>query len=187
MTSHSLREPAPSNTANFTVSLSTPILVAVTVQYSTANGTAIAGVDFTALEGTLTFAPGETNKAGGSAHPRRRRQEPHEQFIVLLKNPSGAPLGDSIGVATLLNDDGLTVNSRSFGAKSCPIPSNPMGSSPSKSPPSTLRGIPFRITQEPFRCQPIWVPAHLPHPPHRSFFGERGKCPRVPECGPLEN
>ena len=46
----------------FTVSLSAAYDQVVTVNFATANGTAIAGVDYVATSGTLTFAPGETTK-----------------------------------------------------------------------------------------------------------------------------
>ena len=46
--------------AVFTVSLSTPVDAPVTVDFATADGTADAGTDYTAVSGTLTFAPGET-------------------------------------------------------------------------------------------------------------------------------
>ena len=46
----------------FTVQLSNPSDEAVTVKYTTANGTAKAGSDYTSKSGTLTFAPGETTK-----------------------------------------------------------------------------------------------------------------------------
>ena len=46
----------------FTVSLSAAYDQAVTVNFATANGTAIAGMDYVATSGTLTFAPGETTK-----------------------------------------------------------------------------------------------------------------------------
>src|SRR4051812_36478259 len=36
---------------------------AVTVNYSTQNGTALAGADYVAASGKLTFAPGETYKS----------------------------------------------------------------------------------------------------------------------------
>ena len=42
----------------FTVSLGGPASVPVTIQYATANGTATAPADYTATNGTLTFAPG---------------------------------------------------------------------------------------------------------------------------------
>ena len=50
-------------TASFTVSLSAASGQTVTVDYATADGTATAGADYTALPTTtLTFLPGETTK-----------------------------------------------------------------------------------------------------------------------------
>jgi hypothetical protein len=48
--------------AAFTVALSAPSSVPVTVNYATANGTAGQGADYVATSGTLTFAPGTTTK-----------------------------------------------------------------------------------------------------------------------------
>src|SRR4029077_621561 len=44
----------------FTVTLSEPASGPVAVHYSTGDGSASSGSDYTALSGTLTFAPGET-------------------------------------------------------------------------------------------------------------------------------
>jgi hypothetical protein len=44
----------------FTVHLSAASSNSVTVDYATADGSAIAGSDYVATSGTLTFAPGET-------------------------------------------------------------------------------------------------------------------------------
>jgi hypothetical protein len=49
-------------TLYFTVFLSTPSDQEVTVSFTTADGTAIAGADYLATSGTLTFAPGETTQ-----------------------------------------------------------------------------------------------------------------------------
>lgn len=49
-------------TFTFTISLSAAYDQAVTVNFATADGTAVAGVDYLAVSGTLTFAPGETTK-----------------------------------------------------------------------------------------------------------------------------
>jgi len=46
----------------FTVSLSEPSASPVTVDFTTRDGTALAGSDYTATSGTLTFAPGEVTK-----------------------------------------------------------------------------------------------------------------------------
>ena len=57
----------------FTMSLSPVSGQTVTVQYATADGTAVAGTDYTSTTGTLSFAAGTTSKTvsvvvlGGSA------------------------------------------------------------------------------------------------------------------------
>jgi hypothetical protein len=47
-----------------TVRLDGPSPVPVTVRYSTRNGTAVAGSDYEAASGTVTFAPGEMSNTG---------------------------------------------------------------------------------------------------------------------------
>ena len=47
-----------SGTADFIVELSNPSIFLVTVDYASADGTAMAGIDYTATSDTLTFAPG---------------------------------------------------------------------------------------------------------------------------------
>src|SRR5258708_4107171 len=49
-----------STLATFTARLTQPSASAVTVAYSTADGTAKAGSDYGSASGTLTFAPGMT-------------------------------------------------------------------------------------------------------------------------------
>ncbi|MFM6021517.1 MAG: Calx-beta domain-containing protein, partial [Dolichospermum sp.] len=48
--------------ASYTVTLSQASNQTVSVNYATANGTATAGLDYTATNGTLTFAPGATSQ-----------------------------------------------------------------------------------------------------------------------------
>jgi len=50
------------NEAVFTVTNTTPSTLPLTVNYSTADGTAKAGTNYTATSGTLTFAPGWTTQ-----------------------------------------------------------------------------------------------------------------------------
>ena len=94
-------------TANalFTVSLSAASTNTVSVQYASANGTATAGSDYTAVSGTLTFAPGETSKTISVAVAGDTINEPDETFVVNLSNPSNATIADGQGQATILNDD----------------------------------------------------------------------------------
>lgn len=70
-----------------------------TVAFSTADGTAAAGREYTAAAGLLTFAPGETHKefrvfVGHAAAVR------HETIGLVLAQPTGGAIG-SRGAATL--------------------------------------------------------------------------------------
>ena len=60
----------------------------VSVEFATADGTAIAGQDYTATTGTLNFANGETSKSFAVPILDDATTEPDETFTVLLKNPS---------------------------------------------------------------------------------------------------
>ncbi|CAO3456609.1 cellulase family glycosylhydrolase [Azospirillum largimobile] len=53
---------AGSDEAVFTVQLANAVTTATTIDYSTEDGTAKAGSDYTATSGSLTFQPGETTK-----------------------------------------------------------------------------------------------------------------------------
>ena len=72
----------------------------------TANGSATAGSDYTAVAPTsVVFAPGETTKTISVSVVGDTVVEPSETFVVNLGAPVGAVLGDSAGVGTILNDD----------------------------------------------------------------------------------
>jgi Ca2+-binding RTX toxin-like protein len=78
----------------------------VTVDFATANGTATAGSDFTAVSGTLTFAPGETSKTVGVPVTDDAAAEPGETFEVVLGSPRGATLdGTGRTTAGIVDDD----------------------------------------------------------------------------------
>ncbi|MEM8828799.1 MAG: SdrD B-like domain-containing protein [Cyanobacteria bacterium P01_G01_bin.19] len=95
----------------FTVTLDNPSTETITVDYATADGTAqvnepVDGNDYTATNGTLTFAPGETSKTITVTVNGDTPVEPDETFNVNLSNPTNASISDSQGVGTILNDDG---------------------------------------------------------------------------------
>jgi predicted outer membrane repeat protein len=92
-------------TAIFTVSLSSPSASPVTVKYGTANGTAIAGSDYTTASGSLAFNPGETTKTLRVPIVSDTLFEQNETFFVNLTAPTNAALGSSQGTTTILNDD----------------------------------------------------------------------------------
>ena len=91
---------------------------AVSVDYASTNGTAIAGSDYTATSGTLTFAAGETNQTIAVPILNDGLVEPtvYETFTVTLSNPTNAVLGTRT-VATVRitdNDKGLQFEFTSY-------------------------------------------------------------------------
>jgi chitinase len=91
--------------AVFVVSLSGASDAPVTVQYSTLDNTAIAGSDYVAAAGSLTFAPGETNKSIAVAVLGDQEVEANETFAMGLQAAAGAVIADPLGVGTIVNDD----------------------------------------------------------------------------------
>lgn len=92
--------------AIFTVTLSASSGNTITVNWATANGSAIAGGDYVASSGTLTFNPGETTKQIVVSIVRDTVIEPNETFSVNLSNPTNATItGSGIGLGTINNDD----------------------------------------------------------------------------------
>jgi len=92
--------------AYFPVALSSASEEAASVEYVTADGTAlVSNGDYYPASGVLTFQPGITSATIAVAIRGDRRREPDETFFVDLGNPVGATLGDDEGVGTILNDD----------------------------------------------------------------------------------
>ena len=88
-----------------TVTLSQSSADSVTVNYATANGSAVAKQDYTATSGTLTFQPGETSHTISVAIRGDRKREADETFSVSLSNAVGATIADGVAAVTILNDD----------------------------------------------------------------------------------
>ena len=89
----------------FTVTLSRATTVAVSVNFATANGSALAGEDYNAASGTLAFKAGETTKTIVVEVIGDRRREPDESFGVNLSGASGATISDGSGTGVIRNDD----------------------------------------------------------------------------------
>jgi hypothetical protein len=92
-------------TARFTVTLSAPSSQTVTADYATSDGTALAGSDYNAVSGTLTFAPGETSKNVDVPVRGDVNAEFNETFFLTLRNPAGAMLQKASGFAIIDDDD----------------------------------------------------------------------------------
>jgi Ca2+-binding RTX toxin-like protein len=97
--------------ATFTVSLSNPSTETVTVDYSTIDGTATTGSDYTLTTGTVTFTPGQTSQTVNVPVIGDLNFENNETFNVNLANPTNATLGTTaIGTGTIVNDDLPTIS-----------------------------------------------------------------------------
>ena len=64
----------------------------MTVRYATAKGQALAGSDYVARSGRLTFPPGQTGKTVGVDVKGDMVEEPNENYQVNLSSPTGATL-----------------------------------------------------------------------------------------------
>ncbi|MBP7864816.1 MAG: hypothetical protein KA419_02620 [Acidobacteria bacterium] len=91
--------------ATFVVTLAATSPNTVTVDWATANGTALQPSDYTAGSGTLSFAPGQFAQAVKVPVAGDTLDEDNETFRVDLSNPVNAPLGDAQGVCTINDND----------------------------------------------------------------------------------
>jgi hypothetical protein len=89
----------------FTVTLKHGGAQAVTVNYATADSSALAGSDYQATSGTLVFQPGQTTQTITVLIKGDLIDEPDQQFFVNLSGASGADLVDGQGVGTIVDND----------------------------------------------------------------------------------
>jgi len=94
-----------SSNMTYVISLSAPVATAVTVDYTTVDGTARAGVDYSAVSGTGTFPPGETAVPVTVPVLGDVQEEGDEWLALALSNAAGAPIGFDEGEGTILDDD----------------------------------------------------------------------------------
>jgi hypothetical protein len=91
------------------VTLSAPSGQTITVNWSTSNNTAIAGADYNAASGVLTFAPGQTAQTFYVPVIGDTTPEPTKNLFINLSSPTNATLARPQGTLTILNDDGPTI------------------------------------------------------------------------------
>src|SRR5439155_31795 len=95
-----------SGSITLTAQLSAATTNTVTVQYGSSNGTAVAGSDYTAVSGTLTFNPGTTSQTVSVPITDDSLNEDDETFTVSLSSPDRAALtSPSTATDTILNND----------------------------------------------------------------------------------
>jgi len=97
--------PSGATLAQVVVALSAGSDQTVTVSYSTMDGTALAGSDYVAASGTLSFSPGSLERTIDVTVNGDLAVETDETFFVNLSDLSGATLLDGQAEATIANDD----------------------------------------------------------------------------------
>ena len=91
----------------FAVTLSRAASRALTVDYATSDGSAQAGVDYTASSGTLTFQAGESSRTIEVGVLDDAHDEGEETLTLRLSNASGGLLTDGEATGTIENSDPL--------------------------------------------------------------------------------
>jgi hypothetical protein len=93
---------------SFPVTLSNPSVQTVTVDYSTADSTALAGSDYVATSGTLVFTPGSVSNSINVTVNGDTLVEPTETFLVGLGNATNVSfIQGNQGIGTIQTDDNL--------------------------------------------------------------------------------
>ena len=96
--------------ATFVVALSGAASQSVSCSFATANGTAIAGSDYIATSGALTFAPGEVEKPVVVLVNGDTVDETQETFFLDISNVQNATVNSSRGTGFINDDDGPTIS-----------------------------------------------------------------------------
>jgi hypothetical protein len=99
----SVNDGASGATAAFKVTLSKASATAVTVAYATANATAVAGTDYKATSGTLTFPAGALSESINVPINPDTTAKANLTFSVNLSNATGATLGTASGTGTIVD------------------------------------------------------------------------------------
>ncbi len=89
-----------------TATLSAPSTDTITVDYATADGVGMAGSDYVATSGTLTFAPGVTTQTFLVRFVNDLIAEGDENLLINLSNPTNALITDTQAQVLIQDDDG---------------------------------------------------------------------------------
>jgi hypothetical protein len=94
------------STLVFTVSKSGTTSSSCSVNYATADGSAIAGTDYVATSGTLTFSSTQTSKTVSVTTYDNQRLVDRYMYVNLSSPTGGGTLSNSQGTGTLLHNGG---------------------------------------------------------------------------------
>jgi hypothetical protein len=101
-----LKGNAGTSDAQAIIALSMPSGAPVSVQYTTADGTALAGTDYVSTTGTVTFSPGETAAPITIPVIGDRLARGSKSFKLQLSNAAGALFGNKIASVKTLDPNG---------------------------------------------------------------------------------
>jgi chitinase len=77
----------------------------ITVQYASADGSAVAAGDYAAVSGSLTFAPGELSKVIEVQVVGDALVEADETLTITLSNATNATIAAGEATGTIVDDD----------------------------------------------------------------------------------
>lgn len=89
----------------FTITLSEPVPFVVSVLCQTSDGSALAGEDYVAANGLVSFAPNQLSRTFSVPVRGDTAFEATEEFYVNLSDASGGTIATPLGVGTIINDD----------------------------------------------------------------------------------
>jgi sugar lactone lactonase YvrE len=94
---------APSAQASFVVTLDSASTGQISVNYAAADGTAVAGTDYTQTSGTLVFSAGVTSETINVPITTVLTGGPTKTFTMNLSGASGATISRGQGIGSILN------------------------------------------------------------------------------------
>ncbi len=94
---------APGSQAAFMVTLDSASTTQISVNYATADGTAVAGTDYMQTSGTLVFPAGVTSETVNVPIATVATAGPTKTFTVNLSSASGATINRGQGTGSILN------------------------------------------------------------------------------------
>jgi hypothetical protein len=155
-------EPAAGSASTiFTITLSRTSTVAISVDFSTADGSASAGSDYLAAVGTVNFAPGETTKTVTVTVFGDAITESPETFAVNLANAQGgAVIPDKQGIGTILDTAAAPTPTPTPTATPTPIPT----ATPTPVPTATPTPVPTATPTPIPTATPTPIPTATPTP-----------------------
>lgn len=89
----------------FSVSLDAASARIISVDYSSSDGSAVAGNDYTAASGTLTFVPGDTSESVTVSVIGDTLFEGDETLTVTLSNPQNSQIATAAALGTIVEND----------------------------------------------------------------------------------